>query len=61
MNPIFDSSKLLGRGAFGKVYLVRLAKSPNLYALKQIKKKFIVRKFQVENLMCNPHVFLTFR
>ena len=42
---MINSLKLLGRGAFGKVYLVRLAKSSNLFALKQIKKKFIVRKF----------------
>ncbi|CAD8177121.1 unnamed protein product [Paramecium pentaurelia] len=41
--------KLLGRGSFGKVYLVKI--KDKLYAMKQIKKKLILKKQQLENLL----------
>jgi len=34
----FDLIKVLGRGAFGKVMLVKKKDSGNLYALKSIRK-----------------------
>ena len=39
----FDLHAVLGRGAFGKVLLVSEKKTGNYYALKALKKDFIVK------------------
>lgn len=33
----FDIIKFLGKGAFGKVYMIRRKKTKDIYALKMIK------------------------
>jgi serine/threonine protein kinase len=45
----FQKIKVLGRGAFGKVVLVRYIEKNELYALKILKKNLIVKKKQIEH------------
>ena len=43
----FKHLKVLGRGSFGKVILVKNENNNKLYAMKILDKKFIVKKNQV--------------
>jgi len=43
----FESIKIIGRGAFGEVRLVRLISSGDLFAMKKLKKSEMIRKDQV--------------
>ncbi|RYY31819.1 hypothetical protein EON62_06160, partial [archaeon] len=45
----FELLKVLGKGSFGKVFLVRLIHTGELYAMKVLKKKEVVRRRQVEH------------
>jgi len=45
----FDIIKVIGKGSFGKVFLVRHKAHGSLHALKVLKKEFIIRKNQVEH------------
>ena len=45
----FDIIKVIGKGSFGKVFLVRHKAKKSLHALKVLKKEFIIRKNQVEH------------
>ena len=45
----FDIVKVIGRGSFGKVYLVKKKDDGNYYAMKTLKKDMILRKNQTEN------------
>ncbi|XP_058860523.1 RAC-gamma serine/threonine-protein kinase-like [Acipenser ruthenus] len=63
----FDCLKLLGKGTFGKVFLVREKASSKHYAMKILKKEVIIAKGEVahtitENrvLKNTRHPFLTF-
>ena len=40
----FEIIKVVGRGSFGKVYLVRKRDTGGYYALKSLKKDYILRK-----------------
>jgi len=62
----FDQLKLIGRGGFGRVLLVRKKDNKQIYAMKILKKKFIVEQNQVthttteRNVMVKlEHPFLT--
>ena len=46
----FNLLKTLGKGGFGKVYLVQKKGSKELFALKTIKKLFIIEKKQFEQV-----------
>jgi serum/glucocorticoid-regulated kinase 2 len=46
----FNLLKTLGKGGFGKVYLVEQKATKKLYALKTIKKLFIIEKKQFEQV-----------
>ena len=46
----FNLLKTLGKGGFGKVYLVEQKGTKELYALKVIKKLFIIEKKQFEQV-----------
>lgn len=46
----FNLLKTLGKGGFGKVYLVEQKSTKKLYALKTIKKLFIIEKKQFEQV-----------
>ena len=45
----FNVLKVIGKGSFGKVFLVRHKEKHTLHALKVLKKDFIIRKNQVEH------------
>jgi serine/threonine protein kinase len=40
----FDIVKVVGRGSFGKVYLVRKKDDGKVFAMKTLKKDMILRK-----------------
>ena len=40
----FHIEKVIGRGSFGKVYLVKKKSDGNLFAMKTLKKDMIIRK-----------------
>lgn len=40
----FEIEKVIGRGTFGKVFLVKDHVSNTYYAMKTLKKSFILRK-----------------
>eukprot|EP01039_Chlorochromonas_danica_P010102 gene10102-11182_t len=45
----FKIIKVIGKGSFGKVFLVRDKQNGQLYAMKVLKKDYILRKNQVEH------------
>lgn len=51
----FDMIKMIGKGNFGKVFLVRAKANGALYAMKVLSKIYIVQKNEVEHTMseCN--------
>jgi len=46
----FQIIKVIGRGSFGKVYLVRKKDDGSIFAMKTLKKDMIIRKNQTENI-----------
>ena len=50
----FDYLKLLGKGTFGKVILVREKASGKYYAMKILKKEVIIAKV-TEIVICAAH------
>lgn len=57
----FDYLKLLGKGTFGKVILVREKASGKYYAMKILKKEVIIAKVSAEtfHLLINLYIFYT--
>lgn len=45
----FHIIRVVGKGSFGKVFLVREKETSTLYAMKVLKKEYIIRKNQVEH------------
>ena len=45
----FQIIKVIGRGSFGKVYLVQKKDDGNVYAMKSLKKDMVLRKGQTTN------------
>jgi hypothetical protein len=45
----FHIIKVIGKGSFGKVFLVRHKSTRSLYAMKVLKKEYIIKKNQVEH------------
>jgi serine/threonine protein kinase len=45
----FDILSVLGRGAFGKVFLARLKEEKQLYAIKTLRKDMLIEKDAVLN------------
>lgn len=45
----FELLRVLGKGSFGKVFLVRLIATGEVYAMKVLKKSEVVRRRQVEH------------
>ncbi|KAJ0391325.1 hypothetical protein P43SY_012130 [Pythium insidiosum] len=55
----FDLMKVVGRGAFGKVLLVRKKEGKNsghIYAMKILVKAHIIKNDQVENTKAEQHI-----
>lgn len=56
----FEILKLLGKGSFGKVFLVRVIGSSDSYAMKVLKKEEVKKKRQVDHTKTEVSVCLSF-
>jgi len=57
----FDLLKVLGKGGFGKVMLVRKKGSTEIYAMKVLKKEAVVRRNQVAHTKTERHILKQIR
>eukprot|EP01104_Vermistella_antarctica_P008113 TRINITY_DN2029_c0_g1_i1.p1 TRINITY_DN2029_c0_g1~~TRINITY_DN2029_c0_g1_i1.p1 ORF type:complete len:513 (+),score=151.78 TRINITY_DN2029_c0_g1_i1:170-1708(+) len=55
-NRQFESIKVIGRGAFGEVRLVRMTGTDHLYAMKKLKKSEMIKKDQVTHVRAERDV-----
>jgi len=46
----FEILKDIGKGAFGKISLVREIKTKEIYAMKQQSKSYLIEQDQIENI-----------
>ena len=54
----FTIVRVVGRGSFGKVYLVTKKSDGKVYAMKTLKKDMILRKNQTENTRSNKQIHI---
>ena len=52
----FNVIKVLGSGAFGKVFLARLISNNSLYALKALKKKNLILQKQLKYAVIEANI-----
>lgn len=52
----FSVLSVIGKGTYAKVYLVRHLKDNKLYALKVLKKKYIIEKNQENHIMTEKRI-----
>lgn len=52
----FECVKVLGRGAYGKVMLVKKKSSGELFAMKSLRKEEMIEQGQVENVKSEKKV-----
>lgn len=52
----FVTISVIGKGTYAKVLLVRHLKDNNLYALKVLKKKYILEKNQERHIMTEKQI-----
>jgi serum/glucocorticoid-regulated kinase 3 len=52
----FKLIQIIGRGSFGKVFLVKNKESENLYAMKVLKKENVILRQQVEHTFTERHI-----
>ena len=54
----FDIINILGKGAFGKVYLSRMKENSKLYAIKTIRKDVVIETDQIEAINLERDILL---
>jgi serine/threonine protein kinase len=52
----FKIIRTIGKGSFGKVFLVRDAETHNLFAMKVLKKEYLLRRNQVQHALTERSV-----
>lgn len=52
----FTIIKVIGRGSFGKVYMVRKNDSGSYYAMKVLKKEMVLKRNQKSNTKAERHI-----
>jgi len=57
----FDLLKVLGKGGFGKVMLVRKTGTTDIYAMKVLKKEAVIRRNQVTHTKTETHILKQIR
>jgi len=57
----FDLLKVLGKGGFGKVMLVRKKETTDIYAMKVLKKEAVIRRNQVAHTKTETHILKQIR
>jgi protein-serine/threonine kinase len=55
----FEKIKLLGKGDVGKVYLVREKKTENLYAMKVLSKKEMIKRNKIKRALAEQEILAT--
>lgn len=56
----FEMLELLGQGNFGKVVKVRKIDNGKMYAMKVMKKTFVLENEQLEHIMAERHILAAF-
>jgi serine/threonine protein kinase len=56
----FSTLSVIGKGTYAKVLLVRHLKDNQLYALKVLKKKYILEKNQEKHIMTEKEILAAF-
>lgn len=54
----FDLIKIIGRGTFGKVYLVKCKNNFKLYAMKVIRKDIVIQHDSIDSLEVEKLILL---
>mmetsp|Transcript_8073 Transcript_8073/g.9208 ORF Transcript_8073/g.9208 Transcript_8073/m.9208 type:complete len:142 (-) Transcript_8073:636-1061(-) len=54
----FEILKVIDKGSFGKVFLVRSKKNQKLYAMKRIRKDILIEKGQIQNTQNERDILL---
>lgn len=57
----FDLLKVLGKGGFGKVMLVRKKNTTDIYAMKVLRKEAVIRRNQVQHTKTETHILKQIR
>jgi serum/glucocorticoid-regulated kinase 2 len=54
----FERLKVIGKGTFGKVYLVKKVSDGNIYAMKSIRKDIMIENDQIESAKMEKQILL---
>lgn len=52
---------MLGKGSFGKVFLVENVNTGGLFAMKSLRKDMVIDHEQIESTKLEKHILLTVR
>lgn len=55
----FEILKVIDKGSFGKVFLVKFKKNEKLYAMKWIRKDILIEKGQIQNTQNEKEILLS--
>lgn len=54
----FNTLKIIGTGSYGKVVLSQMKSTGDIYAIKQLKKKHLIKKNQVEHTIAERQILV---